>query len=406
MSTSIRDPQRPGAAPRPLVAFVHPTAVGAGGLGRLAEDAIRSLVSRGAAVHAFGPPTPAAVRASLGPGVTWHVAPVTMPFWATRITWLRWYTGQRVLLHSKRLGRWAAREVAAVRPTLCYAFAEVALETLRWARAHGVPTILDNPTGDVRHFRAANVDSTRRWGGRWFRGHPTPSMLQRSTAEYALADRIRVASTFSRASMIANGVDAAKVHVVAYPIETSRFDVPASRPAPAGPLRVCTVGTLTPAKGFPVLLDAARKVGTDRVELRFVGGTDSRMAHDLLTRLSAGMRVTAGAVDDIREAYRGAELFVLPTLHDGYGFVVAEAMASGLPVIVTRTCGAADLVEPGRTGWIVDEGSVEALADALSHALRRRSELPAMGDAARAAVLAHAAGADLGAWALGASATR
>ena len=396
----------PRAGSRPLVAFVHPAPIGSGGLGRLAEDALRSLAEQGAEVHAFGPATPDDVRARLGSAVTWHVAAATVPRWAARYTWLRWYSGQHVMIHSVRLGRWAAREVAALGPTLVYGFAEVSLETLRWARGRGIATILDNPTGDVRHYRAAGVDATKRWGGRAYRAHPTPAMVRRVAEEYALADRIRVASTFSRASMVANGVAAPKVHIVAYPIDVRRFAAPASRPAPSGPLRICSVGTITLAKGFPVLLEAVRRLGPEAIDLRLVGGTDSRLAHRVLTEVGQGIRLTAGPVHDIREAYQGRELFVLPTLHDGYGFVVAEAMASGLPAIVTATCGAGDLLEPGRTGWIVREDDVEALAAALGDALRRRGELATMGEAARRTVMERAAGDDLGAWALGLAARR
>ena len=386
------------------LAFVHPAPLGHGGLGRLAEDALRSLVASGAQVHAFGPDTPPAVRARFGDAVEWHVAPPPVAGWVARYTWLRWNAGQLVLLKVRRLGRWAAAEVAKVQPTHVYGFAEVSLETLQWAAAHAVPTVLDNPTGDVRHFRAAGVDAARRWGGGTYRGHPSAGMAKRVAAEYALAGRIRVASTFSRSSMVANGVDAAKVHVLAYPVDVGRF-APVAEPGQAnGPLRVCSVATLARAKGFPVLIEAARALGPGRVRLRLVGGTDSRASRRILERLRAGVELTAAPVEQIQDAYRDADLFVLPTLHDGYGFVVAEAMASGLPVVVTATCGAADLVEEGRTGWIVREDDVDALAAALRSAMERRAELPAMGRAARLAVQERAPGEDVGAWVLSGSA--
>jgi glycosyltransferase involved in cell wall biosynthesis len=98
---------------------------------------------------------------------------------------------------------------------------------------------------------------------------------------------------------------------------------------------------------------------------------------------------------DPRPAYADSELFVLPTLEDGFGLVVGEAMAGGLPVVVTEECGAAVWVEPGRTGWIVPAAREDALAATLEEALRRRWELPGMGASARAAVEARMAAAPL-----------
>jgi glycosyltransferase involved in cell wall biosynthesis len=89
--------------------------------------------------------------------------------------------------------------------------------------------------------------------------------------------------------------------------------------------------------------------------------------------------------------YHRAELMVFPSLHDGFGFAVAEAMACGLPVIVTDSTGAADWVS-SECGWIVPAGEAEPLALAIAAARERRHELDAMGHAARAAVEHHIAG--------------
>jgi glycosyltransferase involved in cell wall biosynthesis len=76
---------------------------------------------------------------------------------------------------------------------------------------------------------------------------------------------------------------------------------------------------------------------------------------------------------------QASELFVMPTLEDGQPFAVAEAMACGLPVIVTTSCGAAGWVTPGRTGWLVAPRDIAGLSQVLQQALDCRSALPAMG---------------------------
>ena len=93
------------------------------------------------------------------------------------------------------------------------------------------------------------------------------------------------------------------------------------------------------------------------------------------------MEVAAG---DPLPAYHWAEILVLPSLEDGFGFVVAEAMPGGRPVIVTDACGAASLVRHGRNGWVIRSGDCVALTAALEEAYRRRSDLADMGLEARA----------------------
>jgi glycosyltransferase involved in cell wall biosynthesis len=77
------------------------------------------------------------------------------------------------------------------------------------------------------------------------------------------------------------------------------------------------------------------------------------------------------------EAYRSGDVLVFPTLSDGFGLVVAEAMAHGLPVITTDQAGAADLVSPDN-GRIVPAADPRALADALRWCLDNRERLQAM----------------------------
>jgi glycosyltransferase involved in cell wall biosynthesis len=151
-------------------------------------------------------------------------------------------------------------------------------------------------------------------------------------------------------------------------------------------LRICYVGTLDLRKGFVYLLHAAKiltkTLGADGIELEIVGATGDPSSRTLFQRESAGLGLRC-APGDPRAAYQRAELLVLPTLEDGFGFVVAEAMASGLPVIVTDCCGAAEWVRPGESGWIVPGGDAGALASAIEDATRRRNDLRAMGQRAR-----------------------
>ncbi|MDE0821943.1 MAG: glycosyltransferase, partial [Opitutales bacterium] len=81
----------------------------------------------------------------------------------------------------------------------------------------------------------------------------------------------------------------------------------------------------------------------------------------------------------LHEVYAKSSVLVHPSLADGFGYVVQEAMACGLPVIVTDATGAADLVTDGRNGFVVPAGDAQSIADRLAHLIQCPSLLPTLG---------------------------
>lgn len=364
------------------VALVYGAPAGLGGLGVQVASAIQGLAIAGVELHAFGPgrvdrwpyPNPP-------PEVHWHPAPIGVSRWQAKYTWLRWWTGRLVLAESRVCGRWAARQIEQLAPDCCYVFTQVGLETLQWARRADVPTILESPNGHIRNFRRVNEESALAFGVR-FRGHPHPAMVERVEAEYRLADRIRVSSRWSQQSLRAYGPIESEIAVFEQPVNLERYrplEGPVSSP---GPLRVCFVGSLDLRKGFVHLFRAAKLVGPRNLVIEIVGATGDRCSRKLFASESRGLSISCAAGDPV-PAYHRAELFVLPTLEDGSPFAVAEAMACGLPVIVTDCCGAAEWVRPGESGWVVPGADAEGLAAALEEAIKHRSALRAMGRIAR-----------------------
>jgi len=284
--------------------------------------------------------------------------------------------------------------VEGLRPNACYAFTQVALETLRWAEREGAMTVIDNPNGHIRNFRDICERESQRWFGKKFHGHPSPRMVERVEEEYHLAGRIRVYAPWGKASMTAFGVPQEKIHILRQTINLERFCPPAQRPVNQGPLRVCYVGSLDLRKGFVYLLRAIRALGARHIRLQIAGATGDRDCAQLLARESAGLQVEASPCDSVA-VYQQSELLVVPTLEDGLPFVLVEGMACGLPVIVTEEAGAGECVRPGSSGWVVPSAQVDSLQAALEDALRRRRELPEMGRNARAAVEQYAGPAQL-----------
>jgi glycosyltransferase involved in cell wall biosynthesis len=370
------------------VAMVYGACAGFGGLGMQAATALAGLVDHRAEVHAFGPghlePIPH-VGDSLA--IRWHRSPEFVPDWKRLYTTWRWRHGAAQLAHDRSLGAWAAREIAQLAPDLCYVFTQVGLETLRWCARAGVPSILDNPNGHIRNFGAVYRRESMRWCGARYWGHPTEAMVARVEEEYRLAGRVRVSSTLAKSSMEAGGVPGTKISILPQPIDTARFSPPSMPRSTSGPIRLCFVGSLDLRKGFVYLLRAMRMLGREAASLEIVGATGNRTCRMLFAREREGLEVINAPGDPV-PALRRAELFVFPTLEDGFGYAVAEAMASGLPAVVTDQCGAAELVRPGQTGWIIPAADVRSMIEVLTdHVIPRRSQLPSMGMQARADVI-------------------
>ena len=351
-----------------------------GGLGHHASEVLDACTSAWPAVSAFGP-TPAtpvmSTAASLPP-------PVLVSPWRQRWTWRRYLQGAGQLEADRAFGRWLSKQVG---PEFhgCYVFTQIALELLRELRERGTPHVLDNPNGHIRDFRDVVQREAERWLPTRYPGHPTAAMVDRVEEEYALASRVRVGSTWAADTMVARGMDRATISVIPHGVDLNRF-VPRMRARRKGQrLRIVFVGSLSLGKGFQYLLNAVRTVGADRISVHVVGATGDPWCRRLFGRLRSGLNVTVAPGDPL-PAYHDADLLVLPTLHDGFGYVVAEAMACGLPVITTDRCGAAEWVRDGETGWVVRAGAADPVVAALDSALARCHELREMGEQARRAI--------------------
>ncbi|MCT0229497.1 glycosyltransferase family 4 protein [Synechococcus sp. CS-1324] len=200
--------------------------------------------------------------------------------------------------------------------------------------------------------------------------------IERDRQKWALSDQVLVPSSYCLDSCIALGCDPAKLSLVPYGIPEHWFELEAE-PEPG---RILFVGQVGLRKGNHVLAEACR-------ELRRRGvAFDCRVAGPPLVDVSLPLfegPTYLGQVPrrQIREEFRRADLFVLPTLAEGMALVHLEAMACGLPVITTPQCGS--VVRDGVEGFLVPMGQSVPLADRLEQLLGDRSLRNRLGAAAR-----------------------
>jgi glycosyltransferase involved in cell wall biosynthesis len=243
--------------------------------------------------------------------------------------------------------------------------------TFRAARRRGCGKLfLFSPTCHIDHvwrqyeeaYRAYPIERS------WLNGRQRVKAL----TEYGLADAILVASNYARDSFIEAGFPDAKI---------TRIDASASsrfRPAHQSgserseTFKVVYIGALSVAKGIPVLLEAFAQLAPQDVELTLVGGCGTRpMRRYLETRLANDPRITVTSGDPLPYLQR-ADLYVHPSFQDGSPFASLEALACGIPVVVTEDTGTKELIREGINGWVVPTGDVDALLSALRDAYDRR----------------------------------
>jgi glycosyltransferase involved in cell wall biosynthesis len=187
-----------------------------------------------------------------------------------------------------------------------------------------------------------------------------------------------------------------RVEVVNIPYHTDlKPFLDAPRANSPGRVRVLYCGQLIERKGVHTLLEAFLGLTDEfpNAELVLVG--EGPLRTSLESRVPARLKdrvIFAGfqSVDDLPRFFSTADLFALPSLHDGWGVVVNQALASGLPIICSSAVGAAaDLVSPNQNGYIVPPADVSALGAAMRRLIAEPTLRISFGESSRAAAQEH-----------------
>lgn len=191
--------------------------------------------------------------------------------------------------------------------------------------------------------------------------------LEKEPQEYAESDGILVPSEFVRQSFTQEGVPEQKVHKALLGVDLSRFQ-PNGAP-PISPFRIIFIGALSIQKGIHTLLEAVQKLKTNEVEL-ILAGVESPEAKSLFSRFdpqSKARRFGHVPQEELVQKVSQSHLLVLPSVQDGFGMVVAQAMACGVPCLVSDHAGAAEIVQEGENGFVFPARDAERLTELIDH---------------------------------------
>ena len=306
---------------------------------------------------------------------------ITVPIVAIR-AWLR----QRNLRTTAErfqalqdIGSWFARACLRhlhIAHRVFYGFSSASLEAIRFENRQGVRAIVSQVDAARTHGRILREEEAL-----------FPELVEAATCiqesyysrleeEWSEADCVAVNSLWTRRALLEQGVAASKIAVLPIAYEATKL-VPHAR-TPRVPLRVLWLGALTLAKGLPYALQAAKLLARAPIQFTFAGP-----AAVTLKRLSWPANCTyAGPLPrpQALKLYQHHDVFLFPTLSDGFGLTQVEAIAHGLPVIATPCCG--DVIEHGTSGFRVNPRDPRAIADAILELLESGDRLYRMSCAA------------------------
>jgi glycosyltransferase involved in cell wall biosynthesis len=250
------------------------------------------------------------------------------------------------------------------------------------AKRRGMHTVLDVLNSHVDDYQAHVTRESAKFGLRSF---IHPKMVERIEREYREADVIRVMSRVAARTFEERGFPSSRIVVATPPMDVTEF--PVAR-FDDDVFRIIFVGLVAPWKGFHLLIDVFERLKLPRAELVIWGGPGARSITNFIKRAQARtpsikLRPVAIRSAGFAEVYGKASVLVHPSLADGFAYVVTEAMASGLPVIVTNNTGASDVVREGENGYVVPAGDEDALAERIAYLYAHREKLPELGRRAR-----------------------
>ncbi|MDE0885675.1 MAG: glycosyltransferase family 4 protein [Myxococcota bacterium] len=200
---------------------------------------------------------------------------------------------------------------------------------------------------------------------------------------FARVGHILVGSRLAHRSYSESDMPAGKISLIEgnFAVDLESFS-PSPRKATDSTFRVIHVSQMNIIKGIGYLLSAWSKANLDSAELVLVGSMEPEIA-ELCRRMEVPSLRTEGFAQDVSAQLSQADVFVSPSVADLHPYTVLEAMACGVPVIVSDQCGISSAVDHGQNGFVYPYADTDKLATHLRWCRENPEELAIMGNAAR-----------------------
>lgn len=202
--------------------------------------------------------------------------------------------------------------------------------------------------------------------------------------EYLLADHFLVLSEYAKNTYVKYGIDPKKIHTVNLGIDLTNFKQKNSYEN--NMFEILIVSGVRYLKGIKDLIEVVKELLIPNFKLTIIGGHGDAINY-VKENLSDNINyINYLEHDKLKEQYKKASIFVLPSYMDSWAQVVCEAMATGTPVIVSENTGAKDVIQNGENGFIINTGDREELKDKILYFYKNKTEIERMGKNARKTV--------------------
>lgn len=283
----------------------------------------------------------------------------------------------------KMFGRWAAAEIEKEEWDIVHVWSGVSQEIFQILDRKATLKLLMRGSAHISAQAKLLQEEEDRTGIQQDR--PTQWIIAREQREYAMADYVFVLSSFAYRTFVEEGYPTQKLRSLPLGAEVKAFrpnreivEARCQRILSGDPLRVLYVGTLSLRKGIWDIEQIAESLNGRNFVFRFVGPLASEFAEGLPKLSSLAEIVPKQPQAELPKWYAWGDLFVFPTIEDGFAVVLAQANASGLPILTTTNCSGPDFLREGQTGWVLPIRSPESFVDRLRWCDAHRKDLAAM----------------------------
>jgi len=264
-----------------------------------------------------------------------------------------------------------------------YAYEDGAFKSFQIAKNFGIKCIYDLPIGYWKSARKLLIDETIKrpeWSNTLTGFSDSNEKITRKNQELALADYIIVASSFTASTLDDYPIKLNKIIVIPYgfpSINTDRKYTSTNN----RPINLLFVGGLSQRKGIANVLEAV-EFFKDKVKLTIVGTKTVDNCIPLNNALLKHNWIPSLPNNKILDIMSKNDILVFPSLFEGFGLVITEAMSQGTPVITTNRTAGADLIKHGENGWLVTPGSTESLITCIQKILLQPDIIRIIGQSA------------------------
>lgn len=206
------------------------------------------------------------------------------------------------------------------------------------------------------------------------------AQIQMLSDESHFADHVIVASTYTKQTLIENKVEPNKITIIPYGVEASRFSLKTSYDEHNGKIKLVFVGQMIQRKGLGYLLEALKLLNSKNIELTLIGRgvIDTHLINEYKKYIDITVKINLSHNELVNE-FHANDLFVFPSLVEGFGHVILEAMSAGLPVLCTPNTAGPDVFIHGTEGVIVPIRNAAAIAEKIEYFIHHKKELASMG---------------------------